>query len=692
MGCTNVTATDVALHTLMRVLLLLTPPNEEPLWSSESARRRSIFQQASAWAKRGVLRLLILVRVHIQVIHTTLTIARAYTLPVVHTSSGASPEPSFCSDHTGSIEVYVLRCFHRRSSQESLFDATSDGSISPESATSPLDCSPLVCQTMGGATIALESKIRSLPEDLLPNVGNKYRLGNGRTTLDGSKDNVISRLDYRYRKGEHQYRQEARLSALSPPIGPSEYNMHHATVQGTGKNSRHDRDRHLQKQQSLSLLEEQNSCPPGFKHKPLGAQGNIDKCMVDSPIRTSVDIHSFETPARMGICKYTCSEILNVTNTDRIHYSKVLRANSDIEEYCYIITPNLQIQPTGQWHHHDSLSSSGYRRENSRASGIQGLLKTRGQQSSILEESKYNHRQTASAAKSIGESTLVELHRGQSDDRFPRGHMGEKASRKSEKNGISPTKTDGEWDTSDEEVNQNLNSRDENKIENEWDAEYTETQITSKTQDSWETTLPLIGDAVLHDTGKRSKLDDQCDIRIESWPPSHSSGTPGDGVPRDRHPGHSARSAEEVRAFLDFPVRNQGDRYGTVSPQRFGTRSSLHEHEPPLNGGKGLKGQENLYSKPVHLTGLIPKDSPGLRPSSSEQSRMNRHFSSSSHIPGSHFSSYRVQLGNAERYIHNTVNPKYIDTLQEPFAKFVFKYREKGEVLLHSFKKERTSC
>ncbi|KAL1979339.1 hypothetical protein VTN96DRAFT_6189 [Rasamsonia emersonii] len=607
-------------------------------------------------------------------------------LDTVHTTSCASPETSSCSNHLGSIEVYVLRCFHRRNSQESLFDAISDGSLSPESATSPLDCSPLVCQSMSGATTGLENKIRSPPEDLLPNVGSKYRLANRRTTLDGSKDSVISRPEYSYGKGEHRYRQEARVSALSPPIGPCEYNIQHIAAQGTGKNSRHDPDLRQHKQQSLSLLNEQNSCPPRFKHNALEAQGNIDQCMVDSSIRTSVDIHSFETPARMDICKFTCSEMLNVTSTDRIQYSKELRANNDIEEYCYIISPNLRIQPTGQWHHHDSLNSCDYGRENNRANGNQGLSKTRGQQSSILEESKYNHRQTAWAAKSIGESISVEFHKGQNHNRFPHGHMREEASWQSEKNGSSPTKTDGEWDTSDEEENQNFNPQDakrkgnntdnEKMIENEWDAEYTETQITSKTQDSWETTLPLIGDAVLHDTCKRTKVDDQYDIKIGNWLPSHSSGTPGDGIPRDRHPGDSARSAEEVRAFLDFPVRNQDkNRYGTVSPERIDTRSLLHE--PPFNGGKGLKVQENLCSQPPHLTGITPKDSPGLRPSSSEQNRMNGHFSSSSHIPGLHFSSYRVQLGSAERYIHNTANPKYIDTLQEPFAKFVFKYREK---------------
>ncbi|OXV10478.1 hypothetical protein Egran_01761 [Elaphomyces granulatus] len=47
------------------------------------------------------------------------------------------------------------------------------------------------------------------------------------------------------------------------------------------------------------------------------------------------------------------------------------------------------------------------------------------------------------------------------------------------------------------------------------------------------------------------------------------------------------------------------------------------------------------------------------------------------------FLTHRVQLGIAAQYIHNTRQPTYVDNLDEPFAKFIFKYRGKGKALIH---------
>ncbi|KAL1965323.1 hypothetical protein VTN77DRAFT_5925 [Rasamsonia byssochlamydoides] len=618
-------------------------------------------------------------------------------LNTLNTISCASPKQSSHSNHLGSIEVYVLRCLHRKNSQESLFDTISDGSISPESATSPLGCGPWVSQNTRGATIGVRNKIQSLHEEPIPYVGSKLELASRRTTLDGSKDRAISGPEYNYGKGEYDCREEVIIAALSPPTRPSECSIDCTTAQGTLKVCRHDRDLRQREQHSMSLPDERDIGSPKLKQKPPVAQCDIDRSVVQSSMRTSADLHSFETTlVRASICKYASSRTLNTTSADIVQYSEELTAHSDIEDYCYIISPNLQIRPTGQWHHHDSLNSGYPGRESSRANSIQGLWsETKDQRSSTFKESRRSQRHMAWTAKSNGESIPVEFHKGQSHDHCPHGHRGEKASQ-SEKNGSSPTKTDGEWDTPEEEEKQNSGPREgdkskgsntdnENKIENEWEAEYAEIQDSSKTQDRWENgtkinTPHLIDDTPLHDTGKRSKVDDQHDIEIETWVSPRSSGTPGDRIPSDRRPWNSTRSAEEVRSYRGFPGTNQGndDRYGMMSPERIEILSRHHEHEPPLNRGRGLRGQGNLPFQPPHLTSPTSKDSPGFGLFSNEQAHSSRRFSFSSHIPDSHLPSHHVQFGSAERYIHNTENPKYIDSLQEPFAKFIFKYREKG--------------
>jgi hypothetical protein len=41
--------------------------------------------------------------------------------------------------------------------------------------------------------------------------------------------------------------------------------------------------------------------------------------------------------------------------------------------------------------------------------------------------------------------------------------------------------------------------------------------------------------------------------------------------------------------------------------------------------------------------------------------------------------SHQVQPGALARYVHKIRTPEYLDTLDEPYARFVFKYRHKGE-------------
>lgn len=41
--------------------------------------------------------------------------------------------------------------------------------------------------------------------------------------------------------------------------------------------------------------------------------------------------------------------------------------------------------------------------------------------------------------------------------------------------------------------------------------------------------------------------------------------------------------------------------------------------------------------------------------------------------------SLSVVYGHREHYLHTRKNPKYLDTLKKPYARFVFKYRAPGE-------------
>ena len=66
---------------------------------------------------------------------------------------------------------------------------------------------------------------------------------------------------------------------------------------------------------------------------------------------------------------------------------------------------------------------------------------------------------------------------------------------------------------------------------------------------------------------------------------------------------------------------------------------------------------------------------------SPQQNERNGYVHSiSADIAGSRRLSHYVQHGDAYPYIHDIVTPKYMDTFEEPYAVFVFKYASDGEL------------
>lgn len=45
---------------------------------------------------------------------------------------------------------------------------------------------------------------------------------------------------------------------------------------------------------------------------------------------------------------------------------------------------------------------------------------------------------------------------------------------------------------------------------------------------------------------------------------------------------------------------------------------------------------------------------------------------------------HQVQPGPSVPYTHKIGTPDYLDTIEKPYAMFVFKYRQKGEFLLYT--------
>lgn len=48
-------------------------------------------------------------------------------------------------------------------------------------------------------------------------------------------------------------------------------------------------------------------------------------------------------------------------------------------------------------------------------------------------------------------------------------------------------------------------------------------------------------------------------------------------------------------------------------------------------------------------------------------------------VPADMPTTHQVKPGEGYVYVHKRRSPEYLDTLEEPYAKFVFKYRTKGE-------------
>ncbi len=105
------------------------------------------------------------------------------------------------------------------------------------------------------------------------------------------------------------------------------------------------------------------------------------------------------------------------------------------------------------------------------------------------------------------------------------------------------------------------------------------------------------------------------------------------------------------------PATAQADQPNSTSMQH-GTAASL-AHGRPLNGPHG----------PYY--GSFHNFDESLRPDAGEEPPYD--------VPEDMSTTHQVKTGPGFHYVHKRRSPEYLDTLEEPYARFVFKYRTRGE-------------
>ena len=105
------------------------------------------------------------------------------------------------------------------------------------------------------------------------------------------------------------------------------------------------------------------------------------------------------------------------------------------------------------------------------------------------------------------------------------------------------------------------------------------------------------------------------------------------------------------------PAIAQPDEATFTSPQQAPTTATL-------DSGRSLYGPHGPYYD-------RPDTSPGLPADAGEEPPYD--------IPADVGTTHQVKSGQGYMYVHKRRSPEYLDTLEEPYARFVFKYRTKGE-------------
>lgn len=191
----------------------------------------------------------------------------------------------------------------------------------------------------------------------------------------------------------------------------------------------------------------------------------------------------------------------------------------------------------------------------------------------------------------------------------------------------------------------------------------------------WDEKKPLGQDNM---SERQSYTDDHDPARVDSWNTSspNKGSDPEINSPASSHwysISHDT-SHHEIPSGFNVPVPgSQG-----VQEQQETLMSWRGNKQATENGSCSSTIQSSKQASSQNQTVLI---SPLITTSDGNEPSL---YTVPASIAQSRLLSHQVQLGNAAEYIHKVKQPTCIDSLEHPYAKFIFNYRTKGNEILGS--------
>ncbi|KAL2005252.1 hypothetical protein VTN00DRAFT_2462 [Thermoascus crustaceus] len=643
-------------------------------------------------------------------------------LNIVHSPTADNPGLQSHFDDLGTIHVLVLRCFPASLGKgDSLSDTISDGSRSPESATSPMpgdEREGIVRPIFGGPRL---QKVGDKGESMLQtkvlydgpsDKPNSPSILNGRLTSYARVSNTDGPSPGHY-EPKHKYRYRNRAS-----LGGS-------WKQSKGNPDRRIPTRHPKIDEDLAQ-DYQNEFRRGRRASSLSAN------LMQGPSGDIWNSQNFQVPFGSGrepaadsrrlqsqgrYSSAAPSIVVNIntvpsfhsqptSDTNNARHRDRVTENGNSNDGCYIISNGQRVQNGGGWHRQESPDREDGQRSNRNVVGMKEA-ENRKMGPKPMGNKNHKSKQTLDGWGTDNHqgASQVEESDGRGHNSFERGTCDSKAGSGWEPNNSrdntgseveaewtsgnpqedrakhtdweedhnqndSPWKADDTWSTSDLQTN--------NRFENDSNWGQGDTQNDqAKTDDWFNNSAQFTDDLNKDNNGNRDGTEKQDSDQTNTWtaqsPKEISEETIGGNDTWNTK--QSANTNEEI----PWPSNSYEQTQENIPQSQPDWQTEPRETR--MNFETEQKGQQvqcqqfqfkNFTPDPVQIF-VSPMTE---RTASGEPSL----YTVPSYIAESRSLSHQVQLGCSAEYIHRTRRPTYIDTLDEPYAKFVFKYRLKEAI------------
>lgn len=644
----------------------------------------------------------------------------------------------------------VLRCFSPSHGYEDHHsDIISDGSRSPESATSPVagdecmyansfDRFPLMAEAGKGT-------VRQIFAGALPQqMGDeKEQTPQINVLCDGSSDRAN-----RYLMSNEQLAPYARVSPADVS-SPGRYELKHRgkhrnrTSQGySWKQSKGSTDRRTPTRNQKMDEGPAQDCQSDPWQNKLSSSPSVN--IMEGASRDTWESRNFQVPLDIGrkstadssrlqsqgrYSSATPSIVVNINTVPSFQaqptsdandkrYRDRFTENSSLDDGCYIICNGQRIQNGGGWHRQESPDREDGQRSDWNIVDTQ-VVGNRNMGRKWTGNKNHKSKQTLDgwSIDNHQGNSQVEASDGRSYDNFmgfsdPQTGNGWEPDNSQDK---TQSEANAEWTTG--------NIQEDSVKDTDWKDDHSQSDSPWKPDDTWSTSGPQSANLFSNDNDweqndaqdSQAKMDDwfndalqltddtnrvnegnkdtnkkqDSDKKTNTWTAQSPKDISGDTFATNDtwNSNQSVKANDEIpRSSNSCEHQENKETCDTFGSEKFSgqipNNQSEWQAEPPetsVNSETAQKDQQTKYrqfqSNHIQPDQVQVSISPMTERTASDEPFL---YTVPSYIAESRSLSHQVQLGSSAEYIHRTRRPTYMDSLDEPYAKFVFKYRLKG--------------